>query len=220
MTRKEPLMTRKEPLMTRKELLMTRWLCLVVVAASVGCSKSSPDNTRESNANSSQAEASTDANPSQAEASTAAGYGKAIWGMYESEVLVAESKRISKLKKPSEYVDSDELLRIDGLKFANRDCYAAFLFDDKTKTLNQVKILFPLKSDNTQLLFKSLEELLSQKFGAPFYKSDEQIEKEGTLSWLNEGTTVTLDLIDIAGLMTKVSVSYKPLRPVASGQRR
>ena len=206
--------------MTRKELLMTRWLCLVVVAASVGCSKSSPDNTRESNANSSQAEASTDANPSQAEASTAAGYGKAIWGMYESEVLVAESKRISKLKKPSEYVDSDELLRIDGLKFANRDCYAAFLFDDKTKTLNQVKILFPLKSDNTQLLFKSLEELLSQKFGAPFYKSDEQIEKEGTLSWLNEGTTVTLDLIDIAGLMTKVSVSYKPLRPVASGQRR
>jgi len=141
----------------------------------------------------------------------ASGYGKAIWGMSEQEVLIAEKSRIIKLETPNSYSNSVELLRIENLNISRKSCYAVFLFDDDTKKLIQVSIKFPNESDNSSNLFSSLEELLSQKYGNPFYKSKERITESGThtVSWLSEGTKVTLTLLFIPQLVTKVRVTYQ-----------
>ena len=132
-------------------------------------------------------------------------YGKAIWGMSEQEVLAVEEGRIGKLKKPRKYKGSTGMLRIENLEIAHKNCYAEFLFDNSTKKLRQVNIKFPKKADNTASLFSSLEELLSQKYGAPIFKS-----KNHTVSWLNRGTKITLKFLYISGIVSDITVAYEP----------
>jgi hypothetical protein len=153
-----------------------------------------------------------------AEPSTSApllGYGKTTWAMSPDAVMSAESSRAFRLEKPERYKGAVGLIRIPHLEIASQDFHAEFLFDEKGERLVQVLVKsYEEKNPRVNVgVFRSLEKILTEKYGAPSYKSDLAPYKVGdhVISWCLGETVIELHYLHISDSFAMVSVSYIPV---------
>ncbi|CAI2469224.1 hypothetical protein [Serratia liquefaciens] len=134
------------------------------------------------------------------------GYGNSKWGMSPQQVIYAEGGRAHLLKPPVKYYDSFGLVSIDSVEIGSSDYEVSYLFD-KNNRLVQVNVSSKEKSNNliNESNFKTVESLLTQKYGSPVYREDSVKS-----IWNVKGTTIELDHVYIANVVTKLTISYLP----------
>ena len=106
------------------------------------------------------------------------GWDKARWGMAEDELIKAFEGQIAKLPETStsrnDRMYSD--LGIDDLEIRGNKYQIRFYMDNRTNGLIQVSIA-PKQGTASVDLFKSLERMLVEEYGAPGYKDNEKSKK-------------------------------------------
>ncbi|MSN27448.1 MAG: hypothetical protein GJV46_16510 [Geobacter sp.] len=137
------------------------------------------------------------------------GYGKAIWGMSEDEVLKAEQGRVIKFDKPAKYLNSTAPIGIDEINVGTDKFKVYYLFDDKSRKLEQVNLAG--LEENNELInartFTTILKLLTEKYGPPTF-----IKANSNASWKLSRTLINLTHQYIRQMMTQVVISYKPLQ--------
>lgn len=136
-----------------------------------------------------------------------AGYGKTTWGMTPDEVLNAETPRAEKLEKPEKFKTGLGIVTIKEIQIGVTKFSAIFIFDESGQKLQQVNLASAEKRNlgvNT-LSFSSVEKLLTEKYGAPTYKEGTRV-----VSWKFPKTSIDLTHLNIPGIVSQVTVSYKP----------
>lgn len=133
------------------------------------------------------------------------GYGNTKWGMSPEQVVRAEGGKARALDKPIKYSGSEGLVKIDNTKIANRDFDITYLFVNDH--LVQVNVSAKGKSNIliNRDVFNNLESLLTQKYGSPTYS-----DAGKSIAWRLGETTVNLSMLNIEGVISSLSVSYKP----------
>jgi len=136
-----------------------------------------------------------------------AGYGKTIWGMTPNEVLNAESPRAEKLDKPEKFKTGLGIVAINEIQIESTEFRAIFIFDESGQRLVQVNLTSTEKKNPliNARSFSSVEKLLTEKYGPPTYK-----EATRVVSWKLPRTSIELSHINIPGILSQVTVSYKP----------
>ena len=139
-------------------------------------------------------------------AETLDGYGKSKWGMSPQQVVEAEGGRAHLLKTPVKYFNSFGKVSINSVEIGSSDYEVIYLFDKENK-LVQVNVSSKEKENNLihDSNFKTVESLLTQKYGAPTYR-------EGGVKsmWNMKGTTIELEHIYVANVVTQLTISYVP----------
>lgn len=141
------------------------------------------------------------------------GYGNSRWGMTPEQVLKAEAPLAKMLEPPAQYRTGVGLVGIDEIQVITTKMGVMFIFDDPGRKLKQVN-LTSLESKNALLnahAFSSLEKILTEKYGAPTYKQDGR-----NVSWKLPKTTIDLNHMNISGVVSRVTVVYKPTSASAS----
>lgn len=135
-----------------------------------------------------------------------AGYGKTTWGMNPDEVVNAETPRAVKLEKPEKFKNGLGIVTIKEIQIGVTKLVVKFLFDE-SRQLHQVNLVSKEKKNLgvNALSFSSLEKLLTEKYGSPTYKDGTRV-----VSWKLPKTTINLSHLNIPGLISQVTVSYKP----------
>jgi hypothetical protein len=132
------------------------------------------------------------------------GYGNTEWGMSPDEVVTAQNGK-AHLIKPDKYYNSWGKVRIDNVSIGHYLYNINFLFDASNR-LTQVNVNNIDKSSGRtiQRQFDSLNQLLTQKYGEPLFKSNDAI------IWQTANTTIELSKLVIDGVMAESSVTYTP----------
>jgi hypothetical protein len=141
-----------------------------------------------------------------------AGYDKAVWGMSEDEMLKAESPRAEKVDKPFMSQEGIDSVTIKEIEIGPHKFHATFTFDHKSQKLVRVYLTSDQKGPFiASLIFSSIEELLTEKYGAPTYKQESK-----NASWKLPKTVIDLRYIPIIGL---VIVVYRPVEASADASK-
>ena len=122
-----------------------------------------------------------------------AGYGKAVWGMSEDEVLAAEAPRAERLEKPSTMVNGDIVsIVLKGVETEGIQFSVYFIFDSQNRKLINVSLQsaadIGASVGNT---LARIEKLLTEKYGQPDEKNGEN------LLWKLPKTTIELIGVDL-----------------------
>lgn len=136
-----------------------------------------------------------------------AGYDKTIWGMSVDEVLAAESPRVEKLEKPEIFKTGISPIIINEIQIGVSKFRVLFIFNEKEQKLMQVN-LAGYEQNNpgiNSMAFSSIEKLLSEKYGAPTFKQEGK-----NVSWKLPKTVIDLTHLNIPGIVSQVTISYKP----------
>lgn len=138
-------------------------------------------------------------------AKSVGGYGNTKWGMTPEQVVNAEGAKVRKLHDPEKYKGSWGLVKTDNVNIANSNFEVTYLFSNEH--LVQVNVAAKEKKNSliNNDVFKRLESLLTQKYGSPTYSDP---GKETV--WNMEGTSISLDLLNIDGVISNLVVSYRP----------
>lgn len=136
-----------------------------------------------------------------------AGYGKTTWGMTPDEVLKAETPRAEKLEKPEKFKTGLGIITIKEIQIGVTKFSAIFIFDESGQKLQQVNLTSAEKKNPgvNVLSFSSVEKLLTEKYGSPTYKEGTRV-----VSWKLPKTSIDLTHLNIPGIISQVTVSYKP----------
>jgi len=142
-----------------------------------------------------------------------AGYGKTAWGMTPDQVLSAEAPRAERLEKPLKFKTGLGIIIIKEVQIGAAKFSAIFIFDESGQKLRQVNLTsFEKKNAGMSALsFSSIEKFLTEKYGAPIYKEESRVA-----SWKLPKTSIDLRHSNIPGILTQVTVSYRP--STASGR--
>lgn len=135
------------------------------------------------------------------------GYGKTIWGMTPDEVLSAETPRAEKLEKTEKYKTGLGMVTIKEIEIGIHKFSVIFIFDESNQKLKQVNLTGLEKKNpgiNSQA-FSTVEKLLTEKYGPPTFKEGKRL-----VSWKLPKTSIDLNHANIPGIITQVTVSYKP----------
>lgn len=136
-----------------------------------------------------------------------AGYGKTIWGMTPDEVVNAETPRAEKLEKPEKFKTGLGIVTIKEIQIGVTKFSAIFIFDESGIKLRQVNLTSAEKKNPgvNALSFSSVEKLLTEKYGPPTFKEGTRV-----ISWKFPKTSIDLTHLNIPGIISQVTVSYKP----------
>jgi len=142
-----------------------------------------------------------------------AGYGNTAWGMTPDQVLNAEGPRAERLEKPLKFKTGLGIIIIKEVQVGVAEFSAIFIFDESGQKLRQVNLTsFEKKNAGMSALsFSSIEKSLTEKYGAPIYKEESRVA-----SWKLPKTSIDLRHSNIPGILTQVTVSYRP--STASGR--
>lgn len=144
------------------------------------------------------------------------GYGKTSWGMTPVDVVKAESPRAEILEKPEEFKAGIGLATIKEIQIGTQKFSVTFIFDALDVHLQQVNLTSAEKKNSgiNGLSFSSLEKLLTEKYGSPTFKEESRV-----ISWKLQKTTINLSHLDIPGVISQVTVTYKPTEATDSAAR-
>ena len=142
-----------------------------------------------------------------------AGDGKTVWGMTPDQVLNAEAPGAERLEKPLKFKTGLGIIIIKEVQIRVAKFSAIFIFEGSGQKLRQVNLTsFEKKNDGVSALsFSSIEKSLTEEYGAPIYKEESRVA-----SWKLPKTSIDLRHSNIPGILTQVTVSYRP--STASGR--
>jgi hypothetical protein len=133
-----------------------------------------------------------------------AGYGKTTWGMTPEEVLNAEKPRAERIEEPGGFSDGIDKVTIKEVLIMGKKFSATFVFFmDK---LHRVRLQSEDNKANDEIsiqLFSSVEQLLTEKYGAPTYKGSPDV------SWRFPKTHIELSHTYFPGAYSMVTVQYR-----------
>jgi hypothetical protein len=134
-------------------------------------------------------------------------YGKTAWGMTPDQVLNAEAPRAERLEKPVKFKTGLGIITIKEVQIGVAKFSAIFIFDESEQKLRQVNLMsFQKKNAEVSALsFSSIEKFLTEKYGAPIYKEESRVA-----SWKLPKTSIDLRYSNFPGVLTQVTVSYRP----------
>lgn len=133
-----------------------------------------------------------------------AGYGDTQWGMSPAQVVEVEKDR-AKMVEPIKYANGIGKAQINNISIASGDYTVTFIFDGNDRLVQTNLISNEKKSAGiADSRFKSLHQLLTQKYGEPSFKNSESV------TWKTGDTTIELRKTIIPGIMAQTSVRYIP----------
>jgi hypothetical protein len=133
-----------------------------------------------------------------------AGYGDTQWGMSPAQVVEVEKDR-AKMVEPIKYANGIGKAQINNISIASGDYTVTFIFDGNDRLVQTNLISNEKKSAGiADSRFKSLHQLLTQKYGEPSFKNSE------SATWKTGDTTIELRKTIIPGIMAQTSVRYIP----------
>lgn len=133
-----------------------------------------------------------------------AGYGNTQWGMSPAQVVEAEKDR-AKMVEPIKYANGIGKAQINNISIASGDYTVTFIFDGNDRLVQTNLISNEKKSAGiADSRFKSLHQLLTQKYGEPSFKNSESV------TWKTGDATIELRKTIIPGIMAQTSVRYIP----------
>lgn len=133
-----------------------------------------------------------------------AGYGDTQWGMSPAQVVEVEKDR-AKVVEPIKYANGIGKAQINNISIASGDYTVTFIFDGNDRLVQTNLISNEKKSAGiADSRFKSLHQLLTQKYGEPSFKNSE------SATWKTGDTTIELRKTIIPGIMAQTSVRYIP----------
>lgn len=139
-----------------------------------------------------------------------AGYSNTLWGMTPSQVIEAERDR-AKIVSPIKYANGVGKAQINSVKVGSGQYTVTFIFDSNDRLVQTNLISDEKKSAGiANQSFKSLHQLLTQKYGEPSFKDTESI------TWKTDDTTIELRKLIIPGVMAQTSVRYIPNSKIES----
>ncbi len=152
------------------------------------------------------------------------GWSKARWGMTEEEILKAFTGEAKQLEKRENYKNAYATVGIDDIEIGGAKYKVRFLMDNYKNTLRQV--LIKTKDENpagAEVWFKSLEQMLVEKYGQPSYKDEKRepdrrisrtVVLEGsvklTTAWNFPTTIIELSYLEIRSINSRIlTISYR-----------
>ena len=135
------------------------------------------------------------------------GWGKAVWGMNEEDLIKTFPDAI-KLEKPELVLHSDGTfvsIIIPNYKVGKQNFKVSFQMRPNTKTLSN--ILMELNDTPLNAIFDSITNLLIEKYGEPKNKTESEYNK--VILWVYPKTKITLTRIVMKDLyLDKLRILY------------
>jgi len=133
-----------------------------------------------------------------------AGYGKTTWGMSPQEVVAVESNRAT-LIEPKKYSGAWGKVQINNVSIGSGSYTVDFLFDEydklvQTNVTSNEKRNIGIANNN----FKTLSQLLTQKYGTPQFQSSDSV------TWKTADTTIELKKLIVGSVIAQTSIRYIP----------
>ena len=133
-----------------------------------------------------------------------AGYGKTTWGMSPQEVVAVESNRAT-LIEPKKYSGAWGKVQINNVSIGSGSYTVDFLFDEsdklvQTNVTSNEKRNIGIANNN----FKTLSQLLTQKYGTPQFQSSDSV------TWKTADTTIELKKLIVGNVMAQTIIRYIP----------
>ena len=133
-----------------------------------------------------------------------AGYGKTTWGMSPQEVVAVESNRAT-LIEPKKYSGAWGKVQINNVSIGTPSYTVDFLFDEsdklvQTNVTSNEKRNIGIANNN----FKTLSQLLTQKYGTPQFQSSDSV------TWKTADTTIELKKLIVGSVIAQTSIRYIP----------
>lgn len=132
------------------------------------------------------------------------GYGKTTWGMSPEQVVVAETSRAT-LIEPKKYAGSWGKVQINNVSISSGTYTVDFLFDEadkliQTNVTSNEKRNIGIANSN----FRTLSQLLTQKYGAP------QFQGADSITWKTGDTTIELKKLIVGSVIAQTVIRYIP----------
>lgn len=136
------------------------------------------------------------------------GWSKAKWGMTEDQILQAFGAEAVRLEPPEKVSDVPVHIAVP-IQLAGVP-FRALMIPDEDGKLSSVLLAPVHTSDETDVLFQNLKELLSQKYGHPLLTTQEGHFTE--VLWLAGSTVITLSrvVLPLTSEQRIVSLKYAP----------
>jgi len=145
------------------------------------------------------------------------GWRGARWGMTEDQILKAFEGEAVRLEEVQIYHRRYASIGIKDFEISGHKFYVHFLMDNKEKTLRQVNIRAKEETlGGIKVVFKSLEQLLVEKYGKPSFENEE--EDSGKIVWKFPSTVIELTYGITRGpnrgriLFKTLAITYHPPR--------
>lgn len=128
--------------------------------------------------------------------------------MTPDEVINAEAPRAEKLEPSEKFKTGLGLASIKDIQIGVTKFNATFIFDESGKKLQQTNLTSTEKKNPgvNSLSFSFIEKLLTEKYGHPTFKEEARI-----ISWKLPKTSIDLTHINIPGIISQLTISYKPV---------
>jgi len=135
------------------------------------------------------------------------GWRNAKWGMSEDELLSTFRGEAVRLDKISEWPDMFASIWIKDYDIAGNNYDVFFQMDKKSKLLKQVLIGGKGKREYS-FEFQKLEQMLTEKYGAPSYKTSSNIATKE--AWNYPSTIIELLTLHVINRFSTLSLVYHP----------
>jgi hypothetical protein len=132
------------------------------------------------------------------------GWNKARWGMTEEQILSTFEGQVERFTKTETYQEVYVNLWIRNLDIGGEQYEVRFHMDKKTNQLVKV-VIKPKDKKGSIVLFKSLEQMLMEKYGPPSYKDDSYNPEKFTCAWNFPTTTIELLYIELLYIDLKIA---------------
>ena len=133
------------------------------------------------------------------------GYGQSKWGMSPDQVVAAEKGRVHLINPPLKYKNASGAAGIDKIDIGYHDFKVVYQFTKNHLTQVIVQSIENKNSAINKRAFIDVESLLTQKYGQPNFK-----DEGAKVVWNQPGTSIELNLLDIEGITSIVTVMYTP----------
>jgi hypothetical protein len=146
-----------------------------------------------------------------------AGYGKTTWGMTPDQVVSAEKPRAEMLERPVRYYTGLGLVTIKEIDIEAAKFSVMFIFEGARQELGQVNLSSAEQTNGgiNARSFSNLEKLLTEKYGPPTFKDEGR-----TVSWSLARTSIELENKNFPGILSSVTVVYRPISDGRKGRAR
>jgi hypothetical protein len=140
------------------------------------------------------------------------GWHETRWGMTPAEVCAAVGQELRSLPKREEYKELYADYFIPAIDIAGEKFQVVFQMSASSGCLSQVVVR--LESDPSfanEALFQSVRSLLAKKYGAATLRTG-QLPDNAVARWVFPTTTVEIRNLFVAGIISQVSIIYRPTR--------